>query len=339
MSIIPRFCSEIGGLVSHLQCPHCGHFSKSHVQQLSHIAVCHPTTLDAMPFGRLGNVMLYQRTARLFHCAECFFTFKEFGKLYTHLITKHCIDKREGGGEDNDISDKGEGKTGEGEVVKITEEEEEKMEKEEEEKMGEEGEELMLEEAEEKFGEEGAERTGQEGEGKTKIGQEGEEKEKIILERKGSGKGEEEVQQQAKDGTTQLLEYVKDENMLVFEGGLYHCLICGCKNKLKTGGINHVVHKHNLPRTYVLQVMRTARQLQSSGEEEEEVIPLSGELLKEEMLATARLIRNTAHRFMCQICGFKFKLKGNERWCSRPTEPRIKISSVQSVLFVGKSPC
>lgn len=345
MSIIPRFCSEIGGLVSHLQCPHCGHFSKSHAHQLSHIAACHPTTLDAMPFGRLGNVMLYQSTARLFHCAECFFTFKEFGKLFTHLITKHCMDKRERSGGDDNVSDKGEGKTGEGEVVKIKEEEEEKMEEEEEEKMGEEGEELMLEEAEEKFGEEGVERAGQEGEGKTKIGEEGEEKEKVMLERKGNSEGEEEeAQQQAKDGATQLLEYVKDESMLAFEGGLYHCLICGCKNKLKTGGINHVVHKHNVPRAYVLQVMRmdaaagrAARQLQSSGEEEE-AIQLSGEMLKEEMLATARLIRNTAHRFMCQICGFKSKLKGNERWRKKTngTPNQSIISSISSLFICGK---
>lgn len=327
MSIIPRFCSEIGGMVDHLQCPHCGHFSKSHAHQLSHIAACHPNTLDAMAFGRLGNVMLYQSTARLFHCAECFFTFKEFGKLYTHLITKHCVDKREEGGGDDNVSDKGEGKTGEGEVVKIKEEEEDKMEEEEEEKMGGEGEELMLDEAEEKFGEEG--------EGKTKIVEEGEEKEKVTIERKGNGEGkEEEVQQQAKDGTTQRPEYVKaerDESMLALEDGVYHCLICGCKNKLKTGGINHVVHKHNVPRAYVLQVMRKGaaaghapRQLQSSGEEEE-AIQLSGEMLKEEMHATAKLIRNTAHRFMCQICGWKTKLKGNERWRSRPMESRIKI--------------
>lgn len=329
MSIIPRFCSEIGAMVDHLQCPRCGHFSKSHAHQLSHIAACHPTTLNAMAFGRLGNVMLYQRTARLFHCAECFFTFKEFGKLYTHLITKHCMDKREEGGGDDNVSDKGEGNTGEGEVVKIKEEEEEKME--------EEGEELILEEAEEKSGEEGVKRTGQEGEGKTETGEEGEEKEKVTLEKKGNGEGEEEeepAQQQAKDGTTPRPEYVKaerDESMLAFEDGLYHCLICGCKNKLKTGGINHVVHKHNVPRAYVLQVMRmdaaaghAPRQLQSSGEEEE-VIQLSGEMLKEEMYATARVIRNTAHRFMCQICGWKTKLKGNERWHSRPMEPRIKI--------------
>lgn len=330
MSIIPRFCSEIGGMIAHLQCPHCGHFSKSHAQQLSHIAVCHPTTLDTMAFGRLGNVMLYQSTARLFHCTECFFTFKEFGKLYTHLITKHCVDKREEGGGDDNISGKREGKTGKGEVVKIKEEEEEKMEEEEEEKMGEEVEELILEEAEEKSGEEGVERTGQEGEGKTKIGEKGEEKEIVTLERKGNGEGKEEVQQQAKDGANQRPEYVKverDESMLAFEDGVYHCLICGCKNKLKTGGINHVVHKHNVPRAYVMQVMRmdaaaghAPKQLPSSGEEEE-AIQLSGEMLKEEMHATARVIRNTAHRFMCQICGWKTKLKGNERWRSRPAEP------------------
>lgn len=325
MSIIPRFCSEIGGMIGHLQCPLCGYFSKSHAQQLSHIAACHPTTLDTVAFGRLGNVMLYQSTARLFHCAECFFTFKEFGKLYTHLITKHCVDKREEGGGDDNVGDKGEGKMAGGEVVKIKEEEEEKMEEEEEEKMGEEGEELMLEEAEEKSGEEGVER----------MGREGEEKEKVTLERKGNGEGEEEeVRQQAKDGATQRPEYVKaerGESMLVFEDGIYHCQICGCKNKLKTGGINHVVHKHNVPRAYVMQVMRmdaaaghASKQLQSSGEEEE-AIQLSGEMLKEEMRATARVIRNTAHRFMCQICGWKTKLKGNERRRSRPTEARINV--------------
>lgn len=78
-----------------MQCPHCGHLYESHVQQLRHLAACHRDYLDATEVGRLGKVILYQSTARLFHCARCFYTFKDFSKLFVHLITKHCMEEEE----------------------------------------------------------------------------------------------------------------------------------------------------------------------------------------------------------------------------------------------------
>ncbi|XP_041822623.1 protein glass-like [Chelmon rostratus] len=103
----------------------------------------------------------------------------------------------------------------------------------------------------------------------------------------------------------------------MFDGAGYRCLICGWKNKLKGLGINHVVRKHNIPKSYATQAIRrdaaaaTPKQTQSSGAEEEEVVAgLSGELLKEEMEATAKVVGFSSNRFFCLICGWKTKLKG-----------------------------
>lgn len=85
----------VTGTATRVQCPHCGHLYESHVQQLRHLAACHRDYLDTTEVGRLGKVILYQSTARLFHCARCFYTFKDFSKLFVHLITKHCIEEEE----------------------------------------------------------------------------------------------------------------------------------------------------------------------------------------------------------------------------------------------------
>lgn len=87
--------SVVAGTATRVQCPHCGHLYESHIQQLRHLAACHRDYLDATEVGRLGKVILYQRTARLFHCAKCFYTFKDFSKLFVHLITKHCMAEEE----------------------------------------------------------------------------------------------------------------------------------------------------------------------------------------------------------------------------------------------------
>ncbi|XP_039669761.1 chromosome alignment-maintaining phosphoprotein 1-like, partial [Perca fluviatilis] len=84
-----------GGVAAHLECPVCGHFSTSHAHQLTHMASSHPACLDAVTVGRLGNIVTYQSTARLFHCSDCFHTCRDFTKLYTHIISKHCVDERE----------------------------------------------------------------------------------------------------------------------------------------------------------------------------------------------------------------------------------------------------
>ncbi|XP_070849981.1 zinc finger Y-chromosomal protein-like [Chaetodon trifascialis] len=234
MSVIIQTRGEVGGgVAAHLQCPLCGHFSKSHAHQLSHVAASHPTRLDDVAVGRLGNILMYQSTARLFHCSDCFYTSRDFTKLYKHIISKHCMDEREAGGDDG--SERGEEKAGEEE----------------------------------------------EGE---------EERKKGTLKRKRSCEEEGE----GHDG----------------DGVGYRCLICGWKNKLKGPGINHVVRKHNIPKAYATQAIRRAAAAAKQTQSEEEAAGLSGELLKEEMEATAKVVRFSSNRFVCLICGWKTKLKG-----------------------------
>ncbi|KAM4560355.1 uncharacterized protein PAE49_012573 [Odontesthes bonariensis] len=111
MSVVTQSRGEVGGgVAAHLQCPHCGHFSKSHAHQLSHVAASHPACLDGVTVGRLGNILMYQISGRLFHCSDCFYTCRDFTKLYKHIISKHCVDEREGGGGGGgeDGSEKGE---------------------------------------------------------------------------------------------------------------------------------------------------------------------------------------------------------------------------------------
>ncbi|KAM7375578.1 hypothetical protein PAMA_014606 [Pampus argenteus] len=251
MSVTIQSRGEAGdGVAAHLQCPLCGHFSKSHAHQLSHMASTHPTCLDSVVVGRLGNILMYQSTARLFHCSYCFYTSRDFNKLYKHIISKHCVDNKEGG-----------------------------------------------EEEEEKEGgrDEGSEK------GEEKTGEDAEEGEKDSLKRKRSSEAEEEEE----------AEGTGDEGVLLFNGSSYRCLICGWRNKLKVLGINHVVRKHDIPKVYASQAVRRAPATAAScSMEEEEVAGLSGELLKEEMKATAKVVTFVNNRFVCVICGWKTKLKG-----------------------------
>ncbi|XP_037617888.1 uncharacterized protein LOC119483644 [Sebastes umbrosus] len=247
MSVILQTRGEAGGgVAAHLQCPLCGHFFKSHAHQLTHMAASHPARLDDVAVGRLGNIVMYQSTARLFHCSDCFCTSRDFAKLYKHIITKHCVDEREGGGG------------------------EEQKEGEEEEKEG----------------------------GKDK--------------KKSDAEDEEEVEGHDEDVTSQKEESVKadgegDESVLMFDGAGYQCLICGWKTKQKSLGLIHVVRKHDIPKLYAGQAIK-----RDAGAEEEEAAAagLSGELLKEEMAATAKVVRFISNRFVCLICGWKNKLKG-----------------------------
>ncbi|KAM6893919.1 uncharacterized protein FYW49_020249 [Xenentodon cancila] len=225
MSVIIQTRGEVGGgVAAHLQCPHCGHFSKSHAQQLSHMAMTHPTALDSVAVGRLGNILMYQSSGRLFHCCDCFYTTRDFTKLYKHVITKHCMDERE-----------------------------------------------------------------------RKKSSEGEEEE---------GAGPESVKPE--DDT--------HKTALMFDGGGYRCLICGWRHKQKAVGVSHVVRKHDIPKAYASQAIRRdapmPSQAQGGGTEDDEGAGMSEEMLKEEMKATAKVVRFISSRFVCLICGWKTKLKG-----------------------------
>ncbi|TKS66681.1 Chromosome alignment-maintaining phosphoprotein 1 [Collichthys lucidus] len=225
------------------------------------MAASHPSCLDGVAVGRLGNIVMYQSTARLFHCSGCFYTCRDFTKLYKHIISKHCTDERRGGGERDDGSEKGE-----------DEEEEEKE----------------------------AARDALKG----KRSSDAEEEEE------GEGHDEECASQQSLKA-----EGEGDESVLMFDGAGYRCLICGWKSKLKGLGINHVVRKHDIPKAYATQAIKrdpAPRQPQSSAAaaDDDDVAGLSGELLKEEMEATAKVVRFISNRFVCLICGWKTKLKG-----------------------------
>lgn len=144
-----------------------------------------------------------------------------------------------------------------------------------------------------------------------------------VLKRKRSSEGEEEEEGEGVESVK--CEY-DDKSVLLFDGVRYRCLICGWKNKLKAVGVSHVVRKHNIPKAYANQAIRrdlaTANQMQSGGgveEEEAAVAGLSGELLKEEMEATAKVVRFISNRFVCLMCGWKTKLKG--------TCPRTQLKS------------
>ncbi|XP_068586183.1 uncharacterized protein [Cebidichthys violaceus] len=267
---------------AHLQCPLCGHFSKSHAHQLTHLAASHPTRLDGATVGRLGNILMYQNTAKLFHCVECFYTSRDFTKIYKHLISRHCEDHR--GEEDRKEEKKtSEEEEGEKDAVKRSGEEEERK------KTGEEEEEQKKTRVEE--------------EEQKKTKEEEEEQKKTRVEEEGP---DEDVSSQKEEG---------DESVLMFDGAGYHCLICGWKTKLKALGVNHVVRKHDIPKAYASQAIRRDANVSADAprpaeEEEGGGAGLSGEQLKEEMEATAKVVRFISNRFVCLICGWKTKLKG-----------------------------
>ncbi|XP_005932811.1 chromosome alignment-maintaining phosphoprotein 1 [Haplochromis burtoni] len=304
MSVIIQTRGEVGGgVAAHLQCPHCGHFSKSHAHQLSHIAASHPSCLDGVVMGRLGNILMYQSGARLFHCSYCFYTSRDFTKLYKHIITKHCMDERDKGGDNG--SEKGDE---EDEEMKDATKRKQTIKTEEEEEEG------KGDAKRKKSNEEEGEGGKDESKIKSIKTEEEEEGCRDVLKRKRSSEGEEEEEGEGVESVK--CEY-DDKSVLLFDGARYRCLICGWKNKLKAVGVSHVVRKHNIPKAYANQAIRrdlaTANQMQSGGgveEEEAAVAGLSGELLKEEMEATAKVVRFISNRFVCLMCGWKTKLKG-----------------------------
>lgn len=281
MSVVMQARGDMGGVAAHLQCPHCGYYSKSHAHQLSHIAASHPTHLDSAAFGRLGNILMYQSTAQLFHCFDCFFTSKDFTKVYKHVITKHCMDEREAATEET--SEKG---------PEMTAEQREEEEKE-------------------------------EGEGGIKRKQSSKVEEDIVKlgclkEEEGDkpttcSEGKDEVEEAGHHDNGDVSQMAdktdgeRDESVLIFDGVSFCCMMCSWKSKLKGVAINHVVRRHDIPRAYAIQAIK-----RDAAAEEDEESGLSSELLRVEMEATAKVIRFVSSRFVCQICGWKTKLKGKK---------------------------
>ncbi|XP_034037452.1 spore wall protein 2-like [Thalassophryne amazonica] len=248
MSIAVPTRGEVGGSVAaHLQCQFCGSFSKSHAQELAHIAATHPTRLDCVSVGRLGNILLYQSTAQLFHCFDCFYTCRDFNKLYQHIITKHCMmEKGPAGSGDGEEGDRREQKVGEDEV----------QQQEEEEKEG-----SPINCAEDKGKEEEGDKTeGKTGEGE--VGRENKEKDEGT-----------DTQAMKSPKTTRDLR----TSVLRFDGYYYGCMICGWKHQLKSVAASHVVRKHDIPKAYGAQAITqdaAIGQAQSRGAEEEDKVVL-----------------------------------------------------------------
>uniref|UniRef100_A0A8C7XEW6 C2H2-type domain-containing protein n=1 Tax=Oryzias sinensis TaxID=183150 RepID=A0A8C7XEW6_9TELE len=306
MPVIMQTQGEVGGgVVGHLQCPHCGSFSKSHAHLLSHLAASHPTHLDDTAVGRLGNILMYQSGVRLFHCSICFFNCRDFTKLYKHIITKHCMDRREegGGGKGGDDgSEKGEEEEGKKDTLKI------KRSSEGEEEGGDDG----REKGEEEEGKKDTlkRKRSSEDDGNEKVKEEEGSKDALKKKRSSEGEGEEGA---APESVTIKQEDEGEKSELMEVSG-YRCLICNWSHRQKSVAISHMVRKHNIPKAYANRGIKrdaaTTSHMQAGGAEEDEGAGLSGEMLKEEMKATAKVIRFTSSRFVCLICGWKTKLKG-----------------------------
>lgn len=282
MSVLIQAHCELGRVPGHLQCPHCGYYSKSHAHQMSHIAASHPTHLDRVAFGRLGNILMYQSTAQLYHCFDCFFTSKDFTKVYKHVIAKHCMDERE-----------------------ATEESSEKG----EEKVGQQGKE------EQKEGGEGSIRRKQ----TSKDEEDEAKKPRVETEEEGgvkttkSNQGQEVEEEGRHDNgdAPQMADKTnceREESVLIFDGLSFCCMMCSWKSKLKGVAINHVVRKHDVPRAYAIQAIK-----RDAAADEDETASLNSELLRVEMEATAKVISAVSNRFVCQICGWTTKLKGQRQ--------------------------
>uniref|UniRef100_A0A1A8HUL3 C2H2-type domain-containing protein n=1 Tax=Nothobranchius kuhntae TaxID=321403 RepID=A0A1A8HUL3_NOTKU len=308
MSVMIQPRGEVGGgVAAHLQCSHCGHFSKSHAEQLSHLATYHPTCLDGVTVGRLGNILIYQSSARLFHCFECFYTSRDFAKLYKHIITKHCIDNMEGtvgrGGGDGegDAGSKGMGDAGEGGEDAGGEAGE---------RGGDAGE--GREDAGKRGGDlgGGGDNVGGQGGEDGDVKREGEVEEvKDAPNRKSS---EEEEQRKVPESVKVKVEGEKRD--LMIDGGSFRCLICGWRNKHKSVSASHVVLKHEIPKSYAIQAIKwedaVLTKTPGGMAEDEEGAGLSEEMLKKEIEASAKVISFVSTRYICLICGWKTKIKG-----------------------------
>ncbi|KAJ8407319.1 hypothetical protein AAFF_G00278930 [Aldrovandia affinis] len=75
----------------HLQCAFCRYQCKSNSTFQIHVGTSHPFHCEEMDVGRLGKIIFYQRSAKLFHCQQCFFTGKTYARVYDHVIVSHSF--------------------------------------------------------------------------------------------------------------------------------------------------------------------------------------------------------------------------------------------------------
>ncbi|XP_037552707.1 uncharacterized protein LOC119429062 [Nematolebias whitei] len=235
------------------------------------MATSHPTCLDDVAVGRLGKVLMYQSSGRLFHCYICFDTSRDFSKIFKHIITKHCMAKRE------EVEEGG--VVGEG---------------------SEKGEEEVEKDAPDK---------------RSSDVEEANDGAKDTLKRKRNGEGEENEEEQNEESVSVKPQDEK-KNALMFDGLTYCCLICGWRTKTKSASVSHLVRKHDLHKKYAAQVIRqdvaSIGQRRGGGAEDEEAPGLSKELLKEEIEATSKVLNYIGSRYICQICGWRTKVKDSD---------------------------
>ncbi|XP_035267333.1 chromosome alignment-maintaining phosphoprotein 1-like isoform X1 [Anguilla anguilla] len=79
----------------HLQCSFCKYQCKSNATYQIHIGTSHPFHCEEMDVGRLGKIIFYQKSAKLFHCHECFFTGKSYTRVYDHVLVSHSFSRKD----------------------------------------------------------------------------------------------------------------------------------------------------------------------------------------------------------------------------------------------------
>ncbi|XP_054882168.1 cilia- and flagella-associated protein 251-like [Poeciliopsis prolifica] len=257
---------------------------------------------------------MYQSSARLFHCSQCFHTCKDFSKLYKHIIARHCmVEKEEEGGRGGEEGQEAEEVGGEKDEEKLEGSKRKRSSDEEEERP----------ESKKKCEDEDGEKTaaerkqGEEEEGKMKR-EEGkmkreEGKMKSEEEEGGKMKREEEEETEKKEDKEQREQKASEEEkqyVLTFDGVLFHCKICGWSHRQRSVSVSHIVRKHEIPKSYASHALAKSRQLQTGRAEEEDGAGMSEELMKEEMEVAARWVGSVSHRFVCLVCNWKSKLKG-----------------------------
>ncbi|XP_041127498.1 chromosome alignment-maintaining phosphoprotein 1-like [Polyodon spathula] len=82
---------HILNITGHLHCAYCSYQCISNENFQIHTGTCHPEHCEELDIGRLGKVVIYQRSAKLFHCQVCFFTGKTYTSVYDHVITSHSL--------------------------------------------------------------------------------------------------------------------------------------------------------------------------------------------------------------------------------------------------------
>ncbi|XP_075904670.1 uncharacterized protein LOC142903103 [Nelusetta ayraudi] len=247
-----------------VQCPHCGHLFEFHIQQLRHLAACHRDYLDATEVGSLGKVILYQSTARLFHCARCFYTFKDFSKLFVHFIAKHCMEEEE------------------------EEEEEEKG-----------GQRRMDEVGEAKITKgKGGIKGDVEGNVKEEAGQEGEGKAEMEMEEQ-----EEETLEQTRgvEGVQLLSQNSAPLRPRPTEDG-YCCPACGYEHQLETDVVEHLARCPDVRREDSAHPVKKGEEEEEEEGEEGSAPESSGQPHLTARGCLSKYISYTSSRYSCRLC-------------------------------------